>query len=87
MARKKKAANKAKNEDTFQHPEPVKVGSSKKIAQPVIPTEDRRHIAAVREGRISGEEFCRNAARRRELGLRPLPAVESDISFVEELRS
>lgn len=85
MAKKKQPINKVKNENTFQHPEPVKVGASRKIAQPVIPTGDRRHIAAVREGAVSGEIFCRNAARRRDLGLPRLPTPEID--FVAELRS
>jgi hypothetical protein len=83
----KKTPNKAKNEKTFQHPEQVKVKQSQAISNPVIPTADRRHITAVREGTISGEAFCRDAKRRRELGLHSLPVVEDDFSFLENLRS
>ena len=36
------------------------------------PTGQRRHITAIREGKISGEVFCRDPERRAELGLPPI---------------
>jgi hypothetical protein len=56
-----------------------------KMHNPVIPTGDRRHVAAVREGRQSSEIYCRNAERRKELGLPPLP--DPDSFFIEEIRA
>lgn len=34
-----------------------------------VPTGDRRHVSWLREGRQSGEVFCKNEDRRVELGL------------------
>ena len=36
------------------------------------PTGNRRHTTAIREGKISGEVFCRDPQRRAELGLAPI---------------
>jgi hypothetical protein len=33
------------------------------------PTGDRRHFSTIREGKISGETFCKDNDRRKELGL------------------
>ena len=43
----------------------------------ITPTNDRRHITAVREGRISAEVFCRDPERREQLGL-PAIIVDED---------
>jgi hypothetical protein len=37
-----------------------------------VPTGNRRHTTAIREGKISGEVFCRDPERRNELGLPPI---------------
>jgi hypothetical protein len=37
----------------------------------VTPTDDRRHCAKIRFGKISHEEFTKNPKRRKELGLPP----------------
>jgi len=52
----------------------------------IIPTGNRRHMTAIREGKVSGEIFCRDARRRRELGLPVIPVPE-DYDFIGELRS
>ena len=39
------------------------------------PTGNVRHLGKIREGKISGEVFCRDPERRFELGL---PSVEVD---------
>jgi hypothetical protein len=39
------------------------------------PTGNRRHITAIREGKVSGEIFCQDPKRREQLGL-PLWVVE-----------
>jgi hypothetical protein len=75
-----------KNQDTIRHPEPVKISQqSSRIGVQAIPTGEVRHITAVRLGKVSGEIFCRDASRRRELGLPRLPDPETD--FIEELRA
>jgi len=43
-----------------------------------IPTGDSRHIGKIREGKISGEVFCRDPDRRRDIGLPALPTPEPD---------
>lgn len=50
-----------------------------------VPTDDRRHVAKIREGKQSSEIYCRNPKRRQELGLPPLP--NPDEIFVEDLRA
>jgi hypothetical protein len=40
-----------------------------------IPTGQKRHTTAIREGKISSEVFCHNPKRREELGL-PMIVVE-----------
>ena len=67
------------------HFTPSQVLSKTRLETPVIPTEDRRHITKVRLGRFSGEQFCRNPKRRAELGLRPIPTMESDL--IDDLRA
>ena len=42
-----------------------------------VPTLDRRHVSWIREGKQSGEVFCKNHKRRLELGL-PIVQLESD---------
>jgi hypothetical protein len=44
---------------------------SKLTAAILTPTQDRRHISKIRFGKISAEVFCRDAKRRKELGLPP----------------
>lgn len=63
---------------------PTTTAVSSKRPNPVIPTEDHRHITSVRLGKISSEIFCHDPKRRAELGLNPLPMVDSD--FIGELR-
>ena len=49
------------------------------------PTGNVRHLGKIREGKISGEVFCRDPERRFELGL---PSIEVDPWIViEELGS
>ena len=57
---------------------------SKLHAQISSPTGDRRHTAKVRDGKMSGEVFCKNEKRRIELGL-PIFRY-SDDDYVEDLR-
>ena len=83
MARKKAdlgAANKT-SLDPFT---PAKIHSTTKLPTQSIPTGNRKHTVAIREGRQSSEIWCRKPERRRELGLPPIPTVESD--FIDELR-
>lgn len=79
MARKKAGFEKA---DPFT---PAKILSSTKLETQAIPTENPRHLTKVRLGRFSAEQFCRDPKRRAELGLRPIPTMDSD--FIEELRA
>lgn len=80
MARRKQAA--FEKADPFI---PAKILSSTKLDTPAIPTGNSRHLTKVRLGRFSAEQFCRNPERRRELGLPPIPTMESDL--IEELRA
>lgn len=82
MARNKKTQD---AQSMSLHPSAAEIFSTTKLPIPVIPTEDRRHSTKIRLGRFSGEEFCRNPKRRAELGLRPLPTMDSD--FIEDLRA
>lgn len=47
----------------------IEVPRSSMLPSPAIPTGSPRHITAIRLGRISGEIFCKDPARRQELGL------------------
>jgi hypothetical protein len=84
VAKKTKASESTNIHDKNAPFTPAKILTSSKEPAPQIPTYDKRHTTAIRFGRISGEIFCRDPKRRRELGYDPAPTFESD--FIEELR-
>lgn len=84
MARKSKASESTQIHDKNAPFQPSKILTSSKEPAPQIPTYSVRHTTAIRFGRISGEIFCRDPKRRKELGLDPVPTFESD--FIEVLR-
>lgn len=51
---------------------------NKRFAGEILtPTEDRRHVAKIRFGKVSAEVFCKDPKRREELGL-PAKTVEPE---------
>lgn len=65
--------------DTDYVPDPVAagVGGRRIIIVPAADEPDAyRFMSKIREGRMSGEVFCRNPERRRELGL---PIIYSEV--------
>jgi hypothetical protein len=82
MARKKKTDEAVMNKAQPFIPE--KIRTTSKLPTPVIPTENPLHLTKIRLGRFSAEQFCRDPERRRELGLKPFPSMESDL--IDELR-
>lgn len=82
MARKKKQPE-SKSVNKAEPFTPARI-VSQKLRSPVIPTGDPRHMTWVRDGKFSWDKFTRKPERRSELGLPPLPTMESD--FIDELR-
>jgi hypothetical protein len=83
MAKKTRASESTNIHDKNAPFQPSKILTSTKEPAPMIPTHDKRHVTSIRLGKISGEVFCKNPTRRKELGLDPLPLD----SFISELRA
>lgn len=70
LAKKKRSH---KTDDYIPDPFNGSVSRRKEIAVPADNEPDAyRFTAKIRQGRISGEVFCKNPERRKELGLSPI---------------
>lgn len=66
MTKRRVAVEGMDGQKEFQQIEDVPRSSM--LPSPAIPTGSPRHITAIREGKISGEIFCKDPTRRQELG-------------------